>query len=85
MSIRKEQILCLVCVLIVAWLGMTFEVGRKPKKLRPRAGSSVKIVARDSILADPRLAPAIPKELFLEPSETRPLEPKGDQLHFMFQ
>ena len=52
MSVRKEQILFLVAVLIAAWLGMTFEVGRKPKKLRPRPGGSVKIVARDSILAD---------------------------------
>ena len=78
MSLRKEQILFLVAVLLAVWLGTTFEVGRKPRKMRPKAGEAMSYQARESILVDPAKAPAKPRELFLEPSETRPLEPKGN-------
>lgn len=78
MSLRKEQYLFLVAVLIAAWLGITFEVGKPPRRSSPAGMPDVTFSSKASIIADPARATSNPKELFLEPSETRDLEPKQD-------
>ena len=77
-NIRKEQVLFLLSLGVAAWIGLSMQGARRVKKANPRAKPEETVHALDPILASPSQAPKNLRELFVEPSESRPLEPKQD-------
>lgn len=75
-NMRKEQALLLLVVAIGAWMAIGYwndtyrrrGIGKPAKPYEPTA-------AYMPFLADPKADPGLGKDVFLEPSETRPLPP----------
>ena len=79
MRMRQEQVVLLVCVAILGLMSWSLMKGQQAKKSR-RGGNQLELehfappdVVR--VLPNPEFAPALNRELFAPPRDTRPLPP----------
>ena len=75
-NMRKEQVLLLVVLLLGAWMANGYwNDSYRGRKARPDRKKYEREVPLPPFVADPKGDPGLGGDIFLEPSETRPLPP----------